>query len=348
MSGRIRNTSFLFLNGRKIRRVPTELNFADRLGSWKARWGIGRMKYVVEPGLYAVGNPNSESPVLVTANYRMSFDRLRSNLGGRDAWILVLDTKGINVWCAAGKGTFGTEELVRRIEAVSLKKIVDHRNLVLPQLGATGVSAHLVKKLSGFRVIYGPVRADDLPAFMDAGMQATREMRRVRFTMLDRIVLAPIELVVGGKYALIAAAAFFLLAGVNRAGYSSSLAVTIGLPAALILLMAFVVGGVLGVILLPWLPGRAFAAKGMWLGLAIAVGVTAYGLQHMMAFGGWLSLAAWMLIMPAITSYMLMNFTGASTYTSLSGVLREIRVAVPLQSIGAGVGVALWLAGRFV
>ena len=75
------------------------------------------MDYRVEPGLYAVGSPTADSPVLVSANYKMSFDRLRSALPGVDAWILVLDTKGINVWCAAGKGTFGTDELVRRIEA---------------------------------------------------------------------------------------------------------------------------------------------------------------------------------------------------------------------------------------
>ena len=66
------------------------------------------MNYKVDPGLYAIGNPNERSPVLVTANYKMSFDNLREALPGRDAWILVLDTRGINVWCAAGKGTFGT------------------------------------------------------------------------------------------------------------------------------------------------------------------------------------------------------------------------------------------------
>ena len=79
----------------------------------KVRWGIGRMNYRVDPGLYSLGNPDALSPVLVSANYKMSFDRLRESLPGRNAWILVLDTDGVNVWCAAGKGTFGTEELTR-------------------------------------------------------------------------------------------------------------------------------------------------------------------------------------------------------------------------------------------
>ncbi len=168
-SGRVRAISFIAHNGRQIPRVPTELDWADRLGSWKVRWAIGRMKYTVEPGLYGVGEPTADSPVFVTANYKMSFDRLRRALTGRDGWILVLDTKGINVWCAAGKGTFGTEELVGRIEDVGLGDIIAHKKLIVPQLGATGVSAHAVKRQSGFQVLYGLVRTEDLPALLDGG-----------------------------------------------------------------------------------------------------------------------------------------------------------------------------------
>jgi len=49
----------------------------DRVGSWKARWNIGRMNYLVTPGLYRIGDPDSLSPVLVTANYKMTVDSLR-------------------------------------------------------------------------------------------------------------------------------------------------------------------------------------------------------------------------------------------------------------------------------
>jgi CO dehydrogenase/acetyl-CoA synthase gamma subunit (corrinoid Fe-S protein) len=92
-----------------VPQVGTKLTRADRLGTWKARWDIGRMDYLVPPGLYAVGNPTPADPVLVTANYKMSYDIVRSVLEGRNVWLLVLETYGINVWCAAGKGTFGTE-----------------------------------------------------------------------------------------------------------------------------------------------------------------------------------------------------------------------------------------------
>ena len=160
----------------EIPQISSSPAWADRLGGIKTRWGIGRMRYTVEPGLYALGSPSDDSPVLVTANYKMSFDRLRQALPGLNAWLLVLDTQGINVWCAAGKGTFGTTELVKRIESSGLSRVVSHRNLILPQLSGPGIAAHEVKKLSGFKVIYGPIRATDLPAFMEAGLKATPEM----------------------------------------------------------------------------------------------------------------------------------------------------------------------------
>lgn len=112
--------------------VSTTLTFKDRLGGWKVRWGIGRMTYKVNPGLYAVGQPDATSPVLVSANYKLTFDALRKELVGLDCWLLILDTKAVNVWCAAGKGTFGTSELVERIQKTGLGTVVTHRKLILP------------------------------------------------------------------------------------------------------------------------------------------------------------------------------------------------------------------------
>jgi hypothetical protein len=111
--------------------VSTNLHFKDIFGAWKVRWGIGRMNYKISPGLYAVGKPDHTSPVLVSANYKLTFDVLRKELSGLDCWILILDTKGINVWCAAGKGTFGTYELVNRISKTGLSEIVSHRKIKL-------------------------------------------------------------------------------------------------------------------------------------------------------------------------------------------------------------------------
>src|SRR5512142_76864 len=158
-------TGNIMISDLNIPQVSTRLKPSDFLGSVMVRWGINRNRYRVDPGLYEVGSPGPDSDVFVTANYKLSFDNLRKNLSGINGWILVLDTKGINVWCAAGKGTFGTRELVNRIGLVSLEKIVNHKRLILPQLGATGVAAHKVKEETGFNVHYGPVRASDIGKF---------------------------------------------------------------------------------------------------------------------------------------------------------------------------------------
>jgi hypothetical protein len=331
-----------------VPRARTKLGLRDRLGTTMARWGVGRMHYAVPPGVYAVGNPGALSPILVSANYKLSFDRLRSVLSGRDAWILVLDTRGINVWCAAGKGTFGTDEIVRRVEGTALDRLVEHRTLIVPQLGASGVSAHLVRQRCGFRVVYGPVRAEDLPGFLDANMKADPEMRRVRFGLRDRAVLIPVELVMGAKYAAIPAVALLLLSGLGPDGYSLARIRGTGLPVAGLVLGSFLGAVVLGPALLPWLPGRAFSVKGAVLGLALAGAWAILGWPGMGAPVSRLHVIAWTLVVTSLNSFIVMNFTGASTYTSLSGVLREMRFAVPAQLAAAVLGIGLWLTGLFV
>ncbi len=332
----------------EIPRVPAGLNRADIIGRWKARWGIGRMSYMVAPGLYAVGNPSEKSEVLVTANYKMSFDLLRSKLTGRDFWILVLDTRGINVWCAAGKGTFGTEELVARIAITRLSDIVSHRRLILPQLGAPGVSAHEIKDRTGFRVTYGPIRAGDLLRFIDNGMKADDEMRRVRFSFIDRIILIPVELVMSLKYFLGTVALLFVLSGVGPDIFSIGRVIDAGPTTALLASSGYLAGVALVPALLPWLPGRSFALKGVMAGLLAALII---GVLMWYDFGwtlGKLETLGWLLLIPAVASFIGMNFTGSSTYTSLSGVRKEMRAAVPIQVAGFLVGFGFWIASRFV
>lgn len=337
-------TSWLKTDAGKVPIVSNELDIHDNWDTFLVRLSFNRSDYKVDPGIYAVGNPTPDSVVLVSANYKLSFDTLRKNIKGLDAWILVLDTKGINVWCAAGKGTFGTAELVNRISLVQLDKIVNHKKLIVPQLGATGIAAHEVKKLSGFSVIYGPVRVSDISAFMNAGMKATPEMRLVRFAFYDRLVLTPVEIIIGGKYLIYLIAVFFLLSGINSNGYSTNLALVVGLRAARNLVLGLVAGAFLGPLLLPWLPGRSFSFKGFFTGIILIL------LLSFRDFAGndLLEVIAWMLIIPAISSFLTMNFTGSSTYTSLSGVRKEMRRAVPLQISASALGIILWLTDRFV
>jgi len=331
-----------------VPRISSNLAGVDRWGSIKARWGVGRMDFTVEPGLYALGRPIAGAPVFVTANYKMSFDRLREALSGRNAWILVLDTKGINVWCAAGKGTFGTEELVLRIEISGLASVVSHRQLILPQLGGPGVAAHQVKKRSRFKVIYGPIRANDLPAFLDEGLEATPEMRNMTFTIRERAVLIPVELVTAMKWALLLCPVLFSLGGLTGGDGFLANAMDHGLSNVLALLGALAAGAVFTPILLPWLPGRAFSAKGVFIGLIMAGILSFFRAGDLATLTGCLEVVAWLLLVTGLSAFLAMNFTGASTYTSLSGVKREMKWAVPFEIGAVGFGIVLILGARFV
>jgi acetyl-CoA decarbonylase/synthase complex subunit gamma len=317
-------------------RVASNLTFQDILGSVKARWALGRMNFKVDPGLYALGDPTSESHVFVTANYKMSFDRLRAALEGINAWILVLDTKGINVWCAAGKGTFGTEELVRRIKWSGLERVVSHRTLILPQLGAPGIAAHKVKKASGFSVVFGPVASKDIPLFLQRGLKATPEMRRKDFPLAERVALVPVELVQSLRMGLLVVLVFSLLgAFLSEDGYLAGAWRHGGMALAGVL-TGISAGAVATPILLPWIPGRAFSVKGALLGGIGALLVFLLEHNRTQGLSETIQVVAWALLVIAISAYLAMNFTGASTYTSLSGVKKEMKWAVPMQ-IGTGI-----------
>jgi hypothetical protein len=324
----------------EIKQTSAELTVSDVLGTWKARWGINRMNYKVEPGLYSIGKPDSNSPVLVSANYKMSFDMLRKELKEIDAWILVLDTKGINVWCAAGKGTFGTRELQNRIAIVQLEKVVSHRTVILPQLAAPGISAHEVLKQSGFKVIYGPVKAKDVKAFINSGMKATAEMRTVRFSAYDRLVLTPVELVSVSKVSLMIFGILFLL---NLLGVGP-----FGLIDFYAYMGAILVGCVLTPVLLPWIPGRAFAWKGWLVGFIWAVFVNVLNGWPTVPLYSVLRALGYLLILPSVSAFYAMNFTGSTTFTSFSGVLKEMRIAVPAITVSIALGIVLILVNSFI
>jgi len=158
-------------------------------------------------GLRAVGRPDEQSPVLLTANYDLTVRRLIRALRGCDAWVLVAPAKGINVWCAAAGGHLTTHQVVTALKTSGVAERVAHRDLVVPQLAATGVEGLQVFRRTRWRVRFGPVHAQDLPAYLAAGGEKTDAMRRVRFSLRDRLEMAatwaaPTGLVVGGVAAI--------------------------------------------------------------------------------------------------------------------------------------------------
>jgi uncharacterized membrane protein len=310
------------------------LTLANYWDHFLARWRFQRSEHKVRPGLYALGKPTPDSPVLISANYTLSFDALRTTLKGLDVYILVLNTFGINVWCAAGKGTFGTEELVERLETSELAKVVRHRRVIVPQLGAPGVAAHEVKKQSGFTVEYGPVRAKDLPAYLKTH-QTTLDMRQVHFTLADRLTLVPVELMGVLLPTLLVAVVIYF-----RGGLSSSF---------------MVIGGVLtGValfpVLYPWLPTKDFSTKGFILGglYALAVILLLVLPSATAPLVKAASALSHLLIWPALVGYVALNFTGSTPYPSRSGVRHEIYRYVRPMAVMFVLGIILNIAAGFM
>ena len=321
--------------------VASELLWQDIKGHYKVRWNIGRDNFRVDPGLYALGNPSVDSPVFVSANFKMSFDLLRQTLSQYDGWLLVLDTKGVNVWCAAGEGTFGTEELVDRIQASRLQEVVSHRRLIVPQLGATGVAAFEVKKYSGFSVKYGPVMLRDLPAYLENNCKATPEMRVKDFPLKERLVLIPVDIMLALKQGLPIIAVVLLLSGfIGKQSFLQGM-VFHGVPPSLAVLAGIAAGAIVTPILLPWIPGRAFSLKGVFSGMLLfALLFVASGLWS--PYYSTFAKISWLLITLSISSWFGMAFTGASTFTSLNGVRKEMLRAMPIQFVSLVTGLGLW------
>jgi hypothetical protein len=229
--------------------------------------------------------------------------------------------------------------LVRRIEEARLAEIVGHNQVILPQLGAPGVAAHEVQRRTGFRVIYGPVRIGEIGEFLDNGLHATARMRRVRSSVLGRLSLTPMELIGAWQVYPVAAAVIALAALLRwsfRAGDVGPMLALQGAGAV----AGILAGAVLAPALLPWIPGRAFAWKGWLAGLA-AVGcllaVWPMAVRPVAPFEAAAALCTW----SALAALLAMLFTGASTFTSLSGVRREMRLAVPAEAVLALVGFVL-------
>ncbi len=326
--------------------VSTGLAAADFWEHVKCRISAFRNNYRVDPGLYAVGTPDKNSDVFATANYKLSFDVLRKSLKGLNAWVLVLDTKGINVWCAAGKGTFGSDELIRILSMTKLDRLVDHRRIIVPQLGAPGVSVDKVKKAAGFEVCYGPVRAEDIGDYIASEYRATRQMRTVTFPILERLILTPMEISPAmKKYYLPYAVVMFAFFGLQPGGLVFKDAAGGGLPFLLLGLISLLAGALFTPVLLPYIPFRSFAVKGWVIGMLSVFLSTKY--IAMLGHLDTVLLIFTYLFFPLASSYIALQFTGATTFTGMSGVKKELRVSIPLYILGFVLSLVLLLVHKY-
>ena len=212
----------------------------------------------VRPGLYRVGEPDPKSPVLVTGNFELTVRRLVNAIHQKeDVWLLVADSGGINVWCAAGGGHFTAEIVIAAVKSTYLDSIVNHRALILPQLCANGVDGWRVRREIGWGVHWGPVRAIDIPAYLTSKRKKTDAMRWVRFPLKDRLEMVTVTL---GFYGLL------ILIPVYFFWRELFWPITL----SLIGLSYFYA------IVHPWLPGRDGLVKSISLTIITIIGLTLY------------------------------------------------------------------------
>jgi len=153
-------------------------------------------------GLITLGKPDRHAPVILTCNFHLTVTRVKRALKGLNAYLLVANSRGVNVWCAATGGLLTNHDVVSVLKTSGIEDRVDHRTVILPQLAATGIERKLIRKKTGWRGVWGPVYAEDLPEFLRRRQKATPEMHQVTFPLLQRFEMAvawafPISLVMG-------------------------------------------------------------------------------------------------------------------------------------------------------
>jgi len=143
-----------------------------------------------KPGLIKIGNSNQNSPVFLTCNFHLTVERVKRALREIDCYLLIANSKGINVWCAATEGHFTNHDVVSILKTTGIEKLVSHRKVILPQLAASGIEAKTIQKKTEWEIIWGPVYAKDIPLFIDNNLQKTSTMREVEFPWMQRIEIA--------------------------------------------------------------------------------------------------------------------------------------------------------------
>jgi len=141
----------------------------------------------IEPGIYISGKPSKESPIIVTANYEFTYIKVMRNLKGRDAWVLCVDSRGINVWCAARGNDFGNKQLIDAVESTGIQNYSSSKTIILPQLAAGGVAIPQLPKTFPYKIKYGPIWSKDLPKYLeDQPKKKPDSMKIAKFSIFHR------------------------------------------------------------------------------------------------------------------------------------------------------------------
>jgi ubiquinone/menaquinone biosynthesis C-methylase UbiE len=291
--------------------AATKLKWRDYVANVACELSLYSTFFRVEPGLYRVGNAGPASPLFVTANFTLTFNLVRRALRGMDAYLLVIDTRGINVWCAAGAGKFDAREVALAHRAFRVAEVPHRQPAVLPKLAATGVSRPELEDAYGVAAAYGPVYARDVPAYVAAGYRKTAAMSRVDWGLAKRMEVT-------WFFALMNAALVALPLAVFHRLYSP-------LAVAAVAAISLLVGA-----LYPWLPTRLYSVKGLAAAALAAVPLLAY---KWLVGAGAASLGAWAAFLAFAGILLGLEYSGNTSVSSPSQVRQEFKPG--LVALGA-------------
>jgi len=215
------------------------------------------LPFSTEPGLRIFGQPDESSPVFVTANFDLTVKRVMRYLKNLDCYLLVAPTGGINVWCAAKGGNFTAHSVISVVKTSRISNKVTNRTLLLPQLAAPGVDTELVRRETGWRCKFGPVYAKDIPEYIANGLEKTDDMRRVKWSFIDRL-----DVGIGVSFPV------FLLILVILAVFLSDWLTEFAILGVGVLLVMYG--------LYPFIPGKAGWHKLLFLETLIGIGLLSY------------------------------------------------------------------------
>lgn len=144
----------------------------------------------IKTGWFPIGNPGPDSPVFLTGNFHLTVLRVKRALRKMDAHLLVADSGGINVWCASTGGHLTNHSVISALKTSGIMNKVNHRRVFLPQLAASGVEGKTILEKTGWKIIWGPVYAGDIPSFLERSEKEIEPLRRIRFPLLQRLEMA--------------------------------------------------------------------------------------------------------------------------------------------------------------
>jgi SAM-dependent methyltransferase len=291
--------------------VATTLGWRDYVANVACELSLYSTFFRVEPDLYRVGNPGPTSPLFVTANFVLTFNLVRRALRGMDAYVLVIDTRGINVWCAAGAGKFDAREVALSHRAFRVAEVPHRTPAVLPKLSATGVSRPELEDVYGVAAAYGPVYIRDVPAYVAAGYRKTPAMNRVDWGLAKRMEVTWFFALMNAAIAALPLAVFHRL-------YSP-------LAVAAVAAISLLVGA-----LFPWLPTRLYSIKGLAAAALTAVPLLAY---KWLGGAGAASLGKWGIFLAFAGILLGLEYSGNTSVSSPSQVREEFKPG--LVALGA-------------